>query len=722
MARITPDLKYRGKKAVRSLITFIAVATLCLGGNALAWLSQSQIPVVEQAGASFDAEASSLTIKGNNFLSGAVVILKNAQGAIGYTDVKVKSSGKIVITGVRESDILDGVEVTVVNPDGLASLPVRLAIVPTVDNSKLTKSDVTKIIQQAVAQAEASNLKVTVAVTDKEGNVLGVFKMTGATDRITIGIGTRCARTGNCITRIKKPTKLIAPKLTCGLEGLCIGRIPAADITSVFPTIVGKDFPGLAVSAAISKAGTAGVLSTAGGAFSTRSASFLLQEHLPPGIAGAPAGPLFGVQFSQLACSDINPSLPLGLAADPGGVALYKNGQPVGGVGVEGDGIYALANRREERTDKPVEELIALAGTRGFEPPTAIADTLFPDALRLPYINQQVPPALALRPLNATGTVLPEFPIIDTPASKFTIINLNGIPVRAKIDRPIIGSSLPGGLTKAEVERILFQGVQRALQTRAIIHQPVGSHIEVSVGVVDQQGNYLGAVSTTDAPISSYDIAVQKARSAAFVSNPVAGNQLRQASGGGFLPPKPFAKYAEAARRDGLNLDGSFAISGRGLIFLSRPFLPDGIDDTENGPFSNPIEDNSAFNTGLQLDLVLSQLLASALVVTTINDTPGIPKIPATTPAFVCSPDTAVFKAFINNGLQVRQASVPLYKNGRLVGGVGCSGDGGEQEDIVVGFGSAGFEADPNIRSDRLIIRGVRIPWLKFPRHPEIDN
>lgn len=698
MARITPDIKYRGKKAVRSLIVFIAIATLCLGGNALAWLSQSQAPVIEQAGASYDAEANSLTIKGNNFLAGAVVILKNAQGTIGYTEVKVKGSGKIIITGVTESDIQEGVEVTVVNPDGLASLPVRLNVVPAVDNSKLTASDVTKIIQQAVAQAEASKLKVTVAVTDKEGNVLGVFVMNGATDKITIGIGTRCARTKKCIADLTQPIK---PKLTCGLEGLCA--------------------KGLAIAAAISKAGTAGVLSTAGGAFSTRSASFLLQEHLPPGIAGAPAGPLFGVQFSQLACSDINPSLPLGLAADPGGVALYKNGQPVGGVGVEGDGIYALANRREERIDKPVEELIALAGTRGFEPPAAIADTLFPDALRLPYINQQVPPALSLRPLNATGTVLAQFPIIATPASKFAIITLNGIQVRAKIDRPIRGSSLPGGLTKAEVERLLTQGVQRALQTRAIIHQPVGSHIEVSVGVVDQEGNYLGAVSTTDAPISSYDIAVQKARSAVFISNPRAGTQLRQASGGRFLPNKPFAKYAEAARRDGLNLDGSFAISGRGLIFLSRPFLPDGIDDTENGPFSNPIEDNSAFNTGLQLDLVLSRLLDSALTLITQNDTEGIPKDPMDTP-ITCSPDPLVLNAFINNGLQVRQASVPLYKNGRLVGGIGCSGDGGEQEDIVVGFGSAGFEADPNIRSDRLFVRGVRIPWLKFPRHPEIDN
>ena len=73
------------------------------------------------------------------------------------------------------------------------------------------------------------------------------------------------------------------------------------------------------------------------------------------------------------------------------------------------------------------------------------------------------------------------------------------------------------------------------------------------------------------------------------------------------------------------------------------------------------------------------------------------------------------------NGFQVRQASVPLYKNGKLVGGVGCSGDGDQQEDIVVGFASAGFEADPAIRSDRVFLRGnIRLPWLKYPRHPNL--
>ena len=69
----------------------------------------------------------------------------------------------------------------------------------------------------------------------------------------------------------------------------------------------------------------------------------IVQQHFPPAAAaaGLESGPLFGVQFSQLPCSDLVRPLrrrsapahsigpkrsPLGLAADPGGFPLYKNG------------------------------------------------------------------------------------------------------------------------------------------------------------------------------------------------------------------------------------------------------------------------------------------------------------------------------------------------------------------------------------------------------------
>lgn len=692
------DLTFKNRlgRTTRTACALISIVMVCFSGHSLAWLSQAgPVPQVTSETAVYDPDGGRLVIRGLNFQKGATVTIRNQAGLINFDRAKVKGSTKIIISSLLADDLRDGIDVTVTNPDGFTSTMVHITVEIAADESKLTADDVRKIIQQAVAQADASGLKVTVAVTDKEGNVLGVFKMSGARNDITIGIGTRCAA-GN------------SPPFNCGLEGL---RVSPATI----PRVDG------AVLAAISKGGTAGVLSTAGGAFDPRIANFLLQEHIPPGIAGAASGPLFGVQFSQLLCSDVNPSLPLGLAADPGGIPLYKNGQPVGGVGVEGDGKYGLANRREERIDKPVEELIALAAGRGFEPSPQIVDTLFPGGLRLPYANQQVPPALPLTAFNnLNGSVVAPFAIRDTPPSKFKIVNIGGnIPVRMKINIPIIGSPSPGGLTASEVERVLVQGVQQALITRAVIHQPVGSHIEVSVGVVDQNGVVLGAVSTTDAPISSFDISVQKARSAVFASSPMANSILRNAQGGDFLPNKPFVKYADAANAEGLKLDGSVAITGRCLIFLARPFLPDGIDGTVNGPFSNPIEDNSAFNTGLQLDFVLTGLLGSAVAfVDPLSPTVG--QVPAGS-AQSCTPGVDTLGLRASNGLQVRQASVPLYKNGKLVGGVGCSGDGDQQEDIVVGFASAGFESDPAIRSDRVILRGnIRLPFLKFPRHPNL--
>jgi hypothetical protein len=62
--------------------------------------------------------------------------------------------------------------------------------------------------------------------------------------------------------------------------------------------------------------------------------------------------------------------------------------------------------------------------------------------------------------------------------------------------------------------------------------------------------------------------------------------------------------------------------------------------------------------------------------------------------------------------------AVGLFKNGTLVGGLGISGDGVDQDDYVTSGGSAGFEAPTAIRADQIVINGVRLPYFKFPRNP----
>src|SRR5258705_8539396 len=121
--------------------------------------------------------------------------------------------------------------------------------------------------------------------------------------------------------------------------------MPGAPASTTIRSVgtIGRGLEGTVVpasSAAISKAGTGSIFSTSGNAFTARTAGFIIQEHFPPGIQFRSGGPLYGVQFSSLPCSDIKkPPLPLGLSADPAGLPIYKDGREGGGVGIQADGI-----------------------------------------------------------------------------------------------------------------------------------------------------------------------------------------------------------------------------------------------------------------------------------------------------------------------------------------------------------------------------------------------
>jgi hypothetical protein len=72
------------------------------------------------------------------------------------------------------------------------------------------------------------------------------------------------------------------------------------------------------------------------------------------------------------------------------------------------------------------------------------------------------------------------------------------------------------------------------------------------------------------------------------------------------------------------------------------------------------------------------------------------------------------------NGIQIFPGSVPLYKNGVLVGAIGISGDGVDQDDLIAAAGGNGFSPPSAIRADQFFVRGVRLPFLKFPRSPNL--
>lgn len=541
-------------------------------------------------------------------------------------------------------------------PDDQGARPTPGSVVPIPEPplnataGNLTTSDVERIISQAVSAASSLGRTVTVAVTDREANVLGVFVMTGAPATTTIRSVGAAGQ---------------------GLEGLAV---PAS-------------------LAAISKAGTGALFSTTANAFSTRTAGFIIQEHFPPGIDFRSSGPLYGVQFSSLACSDIKkPGLPLGLSADPGGLPIYKDGVAVGGVGIEGDSLYTV-DRDPRDVDQPAEELIAASAVRGFEPPASIrGDNILVDGIRLPYSNVSSAPTPATIAFGSLPGLLTS-PVLGAQTSAFIPANVGGIS--GEVDQrffPFITGSAPAGpaaLTASDVQTIVSRAAQQANITRGAIRQPLGSNARVTFAVVDLDGNVLGVFRQLDAPVFGFDVSVQKARTAAFFS---------RTNTGALLTGLGFSSYVTRASNEGLALNGSHAFSDRAIGFLHRPFFPDGINNSAAGPFSTSINVWSPFNVGLQLDLIKTNLLAAA----------GGAGVPCST-----LPNVA-------NGLQIFAGSIPLYKNGVLVGAIGISGDGIDQDDLIGAAGANGYSPPSAIRSDQIFVRGVRLPFLKFPRSPNL--
>ena len=499
------------------------------------------------------------------------------------------------------------------------------------------------IVERAASAADRAGLRALVAVVDAEGNPLGLFRMNGAA-----AFGVVEGQLARSLAR------------TCGAEGLEGVALPSELV-------------------ALTKAGTAAFLSTAGHAFSTRTASFIVQEHFPPAVSLTPGGPLFGVQFSSLACTDVKrPALPLGLAGDAGGVPLYRDGRVVGAIGVEGDGVYGIdANPFDD--DSPPEETAALAGAAGFEAPQAIrAENILADGIRLPFANGAAP-----APAAGRGDGLHLIEPRDAAPSGLIPAEAGGVRGAGLPAYPLRGGSR---LRADEVSAILAAAARQAARTRAAIRRPLNSAARVNIAGGDGDGAVLGFDRSEDAPVFGIDVSVQKARTAAFFSGAGAGDELRRVGLAAFARDVP--------------LDGSVAYTSRALGFLAQPFFPPGIAGTDPGPFSvaaPPVW--SPFNTGLQLEL-LCDALESALAGVSPAACTAVPALP--------------------NGITIFPGGVPLYKDGRLAGAIGVSGDGVDQDDLIASAGATGFEVPAERRCDRLVVRGVRLPWVKFPRHPDL--
>jgi len=72
----------------------------------------------------------------------------------------------------------------------------------------------------------------------------------------------------------------------------------------------------------------------------------------------------------------------------------------------------------------------------------------------------------------------------------------------------------------------------------------------------------------------------------------------------------------------------------------------------------------------------------------------------------------------LRNGLQIFAGGIPLYRGSTLIGAIGVSGDGIDQDDLISAGGAILFPPPDAIRSDKIFVRTVRLPFLKFPARP----
>jgi uncharacterized protein GlcG (DUF336 family) len=497
-----------------------------------------------------------------------------------------------------------------VNLNGITGNPSQNATIknpgtPTVASAtgSLSAADVRKILGQAGSQMKSGQA---VAVVDREGIILGIYATTAATDAT--------------------------------------------------------------IQAAAARARTGAFFESTQNAFTTRTARFIIQDHFPYNIRNTAGGPLYGVEFSSLRGTDmLSAAQTPGISGDPGGMPLYKGTVPVGGIGVAGDG-RDLAPRPDLATagqkaytgaeESDFDESVAISGSVGYAAPYGIQATnvfLPGPGLRFPYTNSPAATGKAKRTLDqliaagagnlaASAALGNSATIIASPPSTNPKVGASvfGVPGELKNtnvagkglidsnDTDSTGTTLPSSqrLTTTDVRQIIRQAVKGATQVRAAIRLNRGVPAVVHIAVVDRDGTVLGVFRMNDGTNFSFDVAVQKARTAAFFS------------------------------------DNTHAFSTRAIGTLSQQFFPAGLQDTgRTGPLYH-----------LQNELAAS---------------------PANN------------KGPLANNITIFPGGVPLYKNGVMVGAIGISGDGVEQDDQIAYSGATNFQPRNVIRSDYLSAASV---------------
>src|SRR5579872_1540174 len=408
---------------------------------------------------------------------------------------------------------------------------------------------------------------------------------------------------------------------------------------------------------AVGLARTAAFFSNDQAPLSSRTVRFISGIHFPPGVAFTANAPLYGVENSNRGCA-LSSNYIAGQAFPP--ARSISGAQPSLGITTG----KADVNDSDPAAVNPGGVPVfkgghAVGGIGVVGPASDVAEYAAFTAIATNGFAPN-PPSPGVVVIN--GVTLPFVNQTTAPAG-VAPGSLNG----AYALGPVASASAPpdgflvsaaagplGGLSAADVSQIISNAVATANLTRAVIRLPIGSRTRMVISVADLDGTIIGLYRMTDATVFSVDVAATKARNMVYFNS-----SARTPSD---LPGVP----------------NGAAVTNRTIGFGAQPFFPPGIDGSQPGPFF-PLYTRDVANPCTQ------------------GFAPPGPN---------------------QSGVVFFPGSLPLYRNGVLVGGLGVSGDGVDQDDYVAAAGAAGFEAPAAIRADQITLDGVNLPYQSFPRDP----
>ncbi|HEY1186211.1 MAG TPA: heme-binding protein [Gemmata sp.] len=629
----------------------------------------------------------------------------------------------------------------------LAALP-RGAAAPAAPIRQLTTDDVNALLQRAAAASASSD--AIIVVTDRNGQILGVRVESGVDPNITNNVNNLVFAVDGAYAKALTAAYFAndqAPLTSRTIQTLSESTITEREVNSN-PSVTDAN-------SALRGPGFVAAVGSKG--------------HFPPGIANTPQVDLFEIEHTNRDASrapgvdgivgtaddlarperfNIDPAfvpssatgrgpggrndlfvpdsygvqsglLPTaqsrGIGTLPGGIPIYKDGHVVGGIGVFFPGKTGYATEENStlsstfdatKPDRTLEaEWIAFAAVGGTVksvdgtaplPVGTIGGVAVPDGFGLPTGRIDLV-GLQLSVFGPGGAFQGAQQLQLTAATvgrgnpndgANQVVGPGGVTLRGGMAVPDGWLVLPHdgvGITANEVTAIIANGLQQASKTRAAIRLPISSPAKFVYAVADRDGNIVGLYREPDATVFSIDVAVAKARNVNYYADPLQLQPIDQVQG---LPP-------------------GVALTARTFRFLAEPRFPEGIDTAPPGAFSQ-LNDDPVNTNRFTGRLVGPAAAASAYQSVLGHD------------AFNPGTNFRQTANLLNqNGIVFFPGSAPLYRAGVLTGGLGISGDGVDQDDVVTVASETGFNAPVALRADQYLVSGVRLPYQKFNRNPE---